>query len=243
MPEAADEGLVRGTDVAAAHGEPEEALLAVGGVGVHHVQRVGGRRRQGAANIQVAGNQPFVGVDVDRPVGAGLRRGLEREVAGGGEILPPGELAHDQLVAGDVAGDLQGRIGDARVDEDGLVDPVDDAADGIANRFFAVARHGCRNQRRPPVGKWSELRVRRQGGRHRGRRPGPPPQQPASPRAASASICLRVERGREEGEDFGEGNGHQPRFAVPETIGDDKIVAAAGETGGELDATVMKDEG
>jgi hypothetical protein len=94
---------------------------------------------QGGAEIEIAEVKPLVGIEGDGPVGAQLGGGGEGEVAGGGEVVAPGELAQDELLPGDVAGDAQRGVGDAGVDDDEPVDPIDDAAQGVSDDRLAVA--------------------------------------------------------------------------------------------------------
>src|SRR5215213_1995394 len=111
-----DEGLVCWADVATSGREPEDLLLTVGPVDMLDLEHVDGRRAQGGTDIDFTHINSLVGIQRNCPRRPDLGGGVQCEVARFGKIVPPGQLTYDELVANNVAGDVQRVVGNPGVD-------------------------------------------------------------------------------------------------------------------------------
>ncbi len=100
------------------------------------------------------GIQPFVGIEHQDPVPRGMREGL---VAGGGEIVLPGEV---EGFGSELLGDGDGFVRRAGVHQDDLVHRVLDALQAALEEFFLVLGDHAEADARDP-----ELEQRENGGK------------------------------------------------------------------------------
>jgi len=77
--------------------------------------------------------ETLIHIECEGPFRAELRGALEREVARVGRGAGPREVADDELVACDVASDVEGAIRNAGIDNHTLVDMPQDTPKSIAD--------------------------------------------------------------------------------------------------------------